>query len=226
MHNRNFNAPSVHDKRVDAQLKQNMTEHQKVIACYHDEMQKLRDFLHLTVEKYDSLVESCVNEIKNLQEEINKHIALAKDRFIVSERASEDQKKAVGSLNSQINEFYLMYLKKDQMEKINSDTSEKIKESSEQHIRSFQDLQREVKILHNFLKEDLIKVKIELAQKFLQLDEKIESKFSILRMDKDAIIKEIRVYDKTIFIMEKKIENIYTLIERINKRGDQCHRQE
>ena len=54
-------------------------------------------------------------------------------------------------------------------------------------------------------------------EKYTELMAKIDSNFSLSRIDRDGVLKEIRIYDKTIFIMEKKIENIYTLIERIDR---------
>lgn len=46
----------------------------------------------------------------------------------------------------------------------------------------------------------------------------LESKFEKYRIDSVGVLKEIQVYKKSMFIIEKKIENLYTLIERINKR--------
>ena len=38
------------------------------------------------------------------------------------------------------------------------------------------------------------------------------------KLDSTGVLKEIQVYKKSMFIIEKKIENIYTLIERLDKR--------
>jgi len=55
----------------------------------------------------------------------------------------------------------------------------------------------------------------------------IANNFHVTKIDREGVLKEVRVWEKTIFIIEKKIENIYTLIERINKRGELlCHKPE
>ena len=51
-------------------------------------------------------------------------------------------------------------------------------------------------------------------KEFISLSEKFEE----YRVDAVGILRELQVYKKTVFIMQKKIENLYTLIERLNKR--------
>lgn len=48
----------------------------------------------------------------------------------------------------------------------------------------------------------------------------LKAKFEEYRVDSVGVLKELQVYKKTVFIMQKKIENLYTLIERLNKRVD------
>lgn len=53
------------------------------------------------------------------------------------------------------------------------------------------------------------------------VNEKIEylkGKFEEYRVDSVGVLRELQVYKKTVFIMQKKIENLYTLIERLNKK--------
>ena len=83
-----------------------------------------------------------------------------------------------------------------------------------------------MKSLLNLLKDDVINNKFETETKFASLIEQIEENFHVTKLDKEGVLKEVRIYEKTIFIIEKKIENIYTLIERINKRGEACHKPE
>ncbi len=60
-----------------------------------------------------------------------------------------------------------------------------------------------------------------------KLNETIKSlkeRFEEYRVDALGILKELQVYKKTVFIMQKKIENLYTLIERLNKKVGECHK--
>jgi archaellum component FlaC len=76
----------------------------------------------------------------------------------------------------------------------------------------------------NLFRIELASFRTELKERMDEQDKKVDSNFSVSRIDKDGVSKEIRSYQKSIFIIEKKIENIYTLIERINKRGEACHK--
>ncbi len=64
-------------------------------------------------------------------------------------------------------------------------------------------------------------VKYLCTKRFGDIDREFNSlsdKFQEYRVDAIGVLKELQVYKKTVFIMQKKIENIYTLIERLNKR--------
>lgn len=50
----------------------------------------------------------------------------------------------------------------------------------------------------------------------------IEDKFNRSIVEIKGIFQEIQVYKKSMYIIEKKIENIYTLIERLQKKDELC----
>jgi predicted nucleic acid-binding Zn-ribbon protein len=52
-----------------------------------------------------------------------------------------------------------------------------------------------------------------------QLKKELESKLSCAVVDSEGLLREISVIKKENIIFEKKIENLYTLIERINKKS-------
>lgn len=54
----------------------------------------------------------------------------------------------------------------------------------------------------------------------------LEKKIQTFKVDSEGVLKELRIYKKGMFIIDKKIENIYTLIERLQKREDLCHSRE
>jgi len=201
-------------------------EHQHVISSHHKEIQALCELVNLAMQRYDSLLEHTQTEIKDLSLFMNQQILFLREKVFANELRIAEQKQTIEALHLQLNEFHESYASKRSIEKLKGDFDLEIKASTISHLNSFQEFQRELKTLINSLKDDLIKLRSDTALALSELDKKIESKFSISRMDKDGISKEIRVYEKTIFIMEKKIENIYTLIERINKRGEICPKPE
>ena len=67
----------------------------------------------------------------------------------------------------------------------------------------------------------LEKMKVEilsLPSEAQAVKKELEEKISVDRVDFTGILKELRAYKKDTFIQEKKIEQIYTLIERLDKR--------
>lgn len=63
-------------------------------------------------------------------------------------------------------------------------------------------------------KEDLLNRPNELWDVKKELEQKIES----FAVDGRGVLKELETYKKEVFIIEKKIENIYTLISRLTKK--------
>jgi len=214
------------DKRVEALLKKEMVEHQAIISSHHKEMQTLRDSLTVAMQRFDSLFNRSEQELKDLSKDAATHIDLIKKKLISNELTISEQRQTIISLSQQLQDFDLTHVKKSDLESLKKESREQIKQSTESHLNSFQDLQREIRFLFQSLKDDFEKLKVDLEKKFFGINEISETKFSQLKMDKEGLSEKFRIYDKTIFIIEKKIENIYTLIERINKRGEVCHKQD
>lgn len=214
------------DKRVEALLKQEMIEHQTIISSHHKEMQTLRDSLKIAMDKFDSLFKHSEQEMRDKTDVINFLISQMDNKIKIHEFLSSEHKQKILSIYQEMQDFYEIYIKKADVEKLKKEVDFQIKESTNNHLFSFQNLQRELKSYCHDLQQDLLKLKGYIENKFCEFDEKIEKKFSLSKMDKDSVLKEIRIYEKEMFIIEKKIENIYTLIQRINKKGDLCLKQE
>lgn len=189
-------------------------------------MQQLRDAVNLAMQRFDSLFEHSQVEIKDLSLYLTQQIVSLREKLIANEIQIADQKQTIDSLFKLLNAFQEDYSTKRSVDKIKSDFDLAIKANTVSHINSFQEFQRELKTLIKYLENDLLKLRLDTSLMNGELDKKIDSNFSISRIDKDGVLKEIRGYDKAIFYIEKKIENIYTLIERINKRGEVCHKPE
>jgi DNA repair ATPase RecN len=215
------------DKRFEALVKQEMVEHQHIISSHHKEMQELRDRLSLAMERFESLSKKNDDDLKQAKIDTACTIALLQYRVGVNESLIEDHKKTIEDLHKQLLAFQEQYSSKSDTSNIKKSVDEQIKEITSAHISEFQEYQREVKSLFNSLKYELTNSLAALEQKLAKLSDTVENNFYVFRLDKEGVLKEIRIYEKTIFIIEKKLENIYTLIERINKRerGESCHKQ-
>lgn len=216
----------AHDKRIDALLRQEMAEHQHVISCHNKEMQTLRDCLKVAMERFDSLFNLSEQEVKDLALYVGQETTYLREKAKTNELLLAEQKNTILSLCQELHDLHLTYSSKLDVEKIKTDIDCQFKDSTRNHISSFQNLQQELKSLCTNLREDVSKMRLDMNQKFCELNDRMETNFSLSRIDKEGILKEIRVYEKSQFIIEKKIENIYTLIERINLRGSVCPKQE
>lgn len=226
----NNNAPIPNlrsDKRIDALLKQEMIEHKHVISCHEKEMQSLRDSLSLAIQKFESLSQQGLQEIRDFKRESGEYISSIKDRVTDYETIIAEQKKIIEDVNRQLLDFHVNYAKKTDLQNLKKSIEERVQDVSKNNIMSFQQCQQEFKFLFDSLKDYSLQLRYHVDLNLSQLTDKVESNFSVSRIDKDGVLNQIRIYEKTIFIIEKKIENIYTLIERINKRGDAlCHKPE
>lgn len=216
------------DMRMQALLKKQEGEHQHMLTCHGKEMQALRDQLSISRDRFDSLFEHVEGEVKDLALYVNQQILFLSEKVCAQEIALAEQKKTVASLHEQLNAFHEAYASKNAMEIMKDNIGEKINASTERHINSFQTLERDLKALLKTLDSDLIKLLSEQENKIALLSEKGESNFTVSKIDREGVLKEVRIYKHDMFVIEKKIENIYTLIDRINKQREEtvCRKQE
>lgn len=214
------------DKRFDALVKRQEGEHQHALSCHNKEMQALRDSLNLAIERFDSLSNRNDQELKDFKTYSVCQMGILKVKLESNELFIASQQKTIEDLHKQLNELSESHASNIDIKNMRNDLGLEIKANTTSHINAFQEFQREFKTLILSIKNDLFKVKYEVDQKLAELTEKVESNFVISRLDKDGVLKQVRVYEKSMFVIEKKIENIYTLIERINNRGEVCRKPE
>jgi hypothetical protein len=214
------------DKRVEALLKQEMVEHQSIISSHHKEMQTLRDSLKVAMDRFDSLYERLEKDSNDISIYFNQQIMSLKDKVLIHEKKISEQKETILSLYQQLQGFHLIYSNKIEVEKLKKDLDSQMKEYNNMHLSSLQNCNEDSKSACVAVQEVLSNLKLYVKEKFCELHKDVETKFNLSKIDKDRVLKEIRIYEKSQFIIEKKIENIYTLIERMNKRGAVCPKPE
>lgn len=217
------------DKRFDALLKKQEQEHRHLLDSHQKEMQELRDALRIAMEKFESLFQSSQQELKDFKTYTVSSLGILKEHYKANEIATSSNKRSIEDMNKQLDVFHDVYASKLDVDKFKKTMDCQIKEATMSHIIAVQDMQREVKNLFNFIKDDLKKFKCETEKRFCDLIDQIEKNFNVTKIDREGVLKEVRIYEKALFIIEKKIENIYTLIERMNNkiRGELlCHKPE
>jgi hypothetical protein len=208
------------DIRIQALVKKQMGEHEHLIANHHKEMQELRDALKIATEKFKSLSEKGEEELGDLRTYTVREVTKLYEILWTDEKQISEQKKTIEDLNKELLIFHSLYASKIDMDRFKREVTAQITEVVTCNINGFQECQSQLRGMFNSLLEDLTKSKAETEKKFMELIDQIERNYNVLKIDREGVLKEIRVWEKTIFIIEKKIENIYTLIERINKRGE------
>jgi uncharacterized coiled-coil protein SlyX len=214
----------VNDKRVDVLLKQQIFEHKAVIAAHHKEMQSLRDSLELAMQKFDSAFSHAQEQNKKDIETLNQSIFHLTNKTKAQDVIIDNQNKTISDLNQYIHNFYATYADKEELAKNKKDIHAILDASNKNHLSSFQDLQKVLKDFCKVLHEEFTEFKSDVDQEILSISDRVESKVSQSKIDCEAILKQIRVYEKSMFIIEKKIEHIYIQIKRINERGAVCHK--
>lgn len=207
------------DRRFDVLVKKEMEEHNHLISSHNKEMQSLREEFRLSLDKCQSLSEKTNKEISELREGGEKNILILKDKARQQELTIADQKKTIESLHDQLNSFHKSQASKEDLEKFKRDMQFYVKDSTMTNIDAFQNCQKEFKKLFSEIQNDLLKLSLDITQKISDVMVKSDENFCQARLDKEGIERELVRYKKSVFYIEKKIENIYTLIERIKKIG-------
>ena len=212
------NSSLQHDKRVEALLKKEMVEHQAIISSHNKEMQALRDSLSLGKERFDSLFEHMNSQLNEKTDRLNQEISELRERIKLSEKTITDQKDTISCLHDELQSVYETHASKDHVKTLSKNLDESVLVSTQCSISSYQQYQTEVKVFLQKQTDELSDFVCQMSKKISDLDEKIDTKFSISSIDKEGISKEMKILDKKVFVIEKKLENIYTLIDRINKK--------
>jgi transposase len=212
-------------KRFEAMMRQELALHAQALSSYQKEMQSLKDSVQQAKSEIGVLFRHTEVEIKDSTSSIQNRIDNLELRIKALEIGALDQRSSILSIYQSFNEFIASCVTKDNFENYKIEVDATIKDLNDNQTRGFQDYQQHMKYLLSQLIEEQKQIKSSVHERIDNLEKIINQKYDHFKMDKDGISKEIRVYEKTIFIIEKKIENIYTLIERINKRGEVCHKQ-
>ena len=226
MHNpTNINAVCS-EKRLEAVVKRQKVEHEHLMAGHHKEMQSLRDSLHLARERFEAISNKNEEDLKNSMHTIDHTLQGLHERMKTMENTIAGQGRTIRDLYSEIVEFRNMYCEKEALKNSEKIIYCKIDDSNKNNIICFQEWQAQLKLLFQQLKDEFTNATCEMELRFADLTERVSDYFHIVRIDKEGLSKEIKAYDKTLFVIEKKLENIYTLINRLNKIGELCPKQE
>lgn len=204
------------DLRLNALVKQQTQEHQHIISGHHKEMQELRDALHLAMERFESISKRNDQDLKDFRMQAIDTINFLKIKVMSQEAIIAEQRQMITDLHKELLGLQEQLLSKADAEKMKNQVQTQMTNASQNQTASLLDCQRTTNSLFASLKDEVSKLKAEMELKFAQAAQKQANDFAIALIDRDGVLKELIRYKKEVLIIEKKIENIYTLIERLN----------
>lgn len=214
------------DKRLDVLVKKQEAEHKHALLGHSKEMGELRDRLNLSMEKFESVSQRTASSLVDFKEELMYAVNLLRERLLAQEKIIAEQKKTIESFQDQLLNFQVLYSSLRDVDNVKKEMEVQIRETTKAHFCSLQNIHREFKALITSFKEEFFKFRDDAHMRLCEQSDRIEARFNINKLDREGILREIKIREKELFVIEKKIENIYTLIERINKRGELCHKPE
>jgi hypothetical protein len=151
------------------------------------------------------------------EERLKEHQNLYEAKFRKLEKLSE---KVVQEGNLKFSAIDLRLLDIQYCKEDIKDLSEKIKAQDLEFKKRIIDLETLIYITKKDVLQLVDKAIRDLCEQWNSSEEKLQQDIGIATVDAEGIKKELEVYKKSVFIIEKKLENIYTLIDRINKREE------
>ena len=183
-------------------------------------MQELRDSLKLAMERFVSISDRNEQDLKEFKTQTTNSLYLLTDRIMDHEVATEACRQKQIDLQKQLDELHDIYFTKSQSEHMKSQVQTQMTNASQTQTASLQDYQRATNALLASLKDEIAKLRAEMDLKIGQVSAIGQENFRVATLDKDGVLKELIRYKKEVFILEKKIENIYTLIGRTSEGGE------
>lgn len=166
----------------------------------------------------ESMVCSILNDFGRKKNEIESSILSLKD-FVNSYK--KEFKEAIDSIKSSTHDAVNLDTLKGFSLELNSKMDSEVKRIKE----SIACMRAEI---DNFLGSrdlDLCEYKKKISENTQRMSEsleELEKNLRISRVDAEGVMQELKIYKKSMYIIEKKIENIYTLIERLQKKAETC----
>lgn len=203
------------DVRFEVLLKQQDREHRALLNDHAEEMQKIRDSLSSFKDRYESLYQDLEEKLKAKSMYFSEILKGIQNKVSGLESLVADHGKSIVAIFGQINQIYLEHPHNKDLEKTKSDFSGLVSQSMQSNLESLQNMQNEIYKKISEISQEVKDLSLSNDLKFDSIDSEYEKKYCESNLDKSKILSDLKVYDKSIFIMEKKIENLYTLIDRL-----------
>ena len=211
-------------KQFELVVQQEIINHNEAISANNKALNKLRaDILLLRgdllkgVASFNSEIVKDRQALSNVWKAIDEAV---EDLSIKSGKIREEFKKSISNVNMFITEESTKHVKNDLFSVFKQSIASAIKNVTETIVS----LKNAVVVKIEALEKHITKVIKYQDEKLDETLESIESfksdlitKIEIASVDSKGVLREIAILKKSLYIESKKIENIYTLIERLKK---------
>lgn len=201
-HNRQIESTNLSLNETRNLIENLSSTHSKTVAILDSKIRKIESSLLTLERQFESLKHNVSVSLNNFEEDSNRK----NEKFLNEIDRIESEFIYEDVFLETIDE-----LKKEIVSFRNDIGNQKVYVHSEL-VRIKQDFER---LLSEF-REDILNRPNELWE----VKDKLERKISDAVVDAKGVLRSINIVKKDTFVMEKKIENLYTLIERLNKRFD------
>lgn len=216
---------SDHYRRFEEFMKVELAQQKELVSSYRKEMQDLRELVYGIKDKCESLANQNKAELQTRCSYIENRINELDQATRINRISLIDLNTSVKNIFGTLNEYDFIYAKKIDMQSFIKEISDKINQAIERHSTSAEVSKHQLNETTSLLLEKIRSLKEDIKSHSSSLGFDLNEKLSIYQMDKDGVLAEVRRYRKDVFIMQKKVENLYTQIDRINKRSQECPKQ-
>lgn len=198
-HNKSIEATNNAIQSINKRLESIVSLHAQTVASLSSKLSSLEcKFLALS----NSVERLCINSNSKVNS-FEERMDLLRQRLERSIDTLDIGKVGVDELKEQ------MELISQEIQGIKNDL---IAEKNKNHIAFGQVLKESKLIAENFRDEILSK-----PDELPRIKEELEKKIYERAKSVDSVLKEMRIHNKGVFVIEKKIENLYSKIERLSK---------
>lgn len=201
------------DLKLNALVKQQTLEHQHLMSNHQKEMQALRDSVKLAMERFVSISDRNDQDLQDFKKFTRECFRILTDKITAHENAIAEHRQKQIDLHKQLMDLQEVYFTKSESETMKSQVQTQMTNASQNQTASLQDYQRATNASFSSLKDEMTKLRAEMDLKIGQVAATGQENFRVAALDKDGVLKELIRYKKEVFIIEKKIEDLYSRVE-------------
>ena len=214
-------------KQFELVVQQEIIEHNKAISSSNLAVNKLNEKLNEIKDEFHKNILNLRNDQSRVFRDLEKNSdafirlkdafqSLRNDQFILNERNYKEIEVIDQSVETVHKNFKNLVKQFELLQDLTNTYMDKVIELKKIHEDGVYNVRYKLSKDINNLRKDIVSLPSE--KTMIKLKEELLEILSMNKIDNEGLLKEIKVLKKTAFINEKKIEDLYMRIEKINKK--------